>query len=258
VKKKKKSKRQKQFFTSELKRFRNVTEMKGEEIGEKGGVALGRELLAGVCPRMAKLDLSWNFLKFQGTAMLLDAFGRGAAAGITYLDLRANHIDERGIAGLRKAMDKGALPNMTHLDIRQNSFGDEGAKIVAHMVLSGVLGNLEVLRCDSCQIRDIGMGAMYKAFSAQSIKFLMPHLEYVSVKNNHPSSGLMKRMDLIPKHFSKLLLSRSLTAHPAPSLCALSFWPLSPPSLGANTTTPSDIVCVVESWSSVPATSTND
>jgi hypothetical protein len=198
---KKKSKRQRQFFTAELKRFRNVIEMRGEQIGEKGGVALGRELIAGVCPRMQKLDLSWNLLKFQGASTLFDAFARGAATGIIYLDLRANHIDERGVAGLKTAMEKGALPNMSSLDLRQNSFGDGGAKVLAHLILSGVLGNVEILRCDACQIRDTGISALYKAASAKSIVYLMPHLKYISVKNNHPSKKCMDHMDMIPKHF---------------------------------------------------------
>ena len=119
-KRKKKKGSRRQFFTVDLKLFRNVEEMKGDNIGERGGVALGRELITGVCPRLNKLDLSWNVMKYKGTAMLMDAFKRGAASGITWLDLRANHIDERGIGLLKVAMESGALPNMVHLDLRQN------------------------------------------------------------------------------------------------------------------------------------------
>ena len=90
---------------------------------------------------------------------------------------------------------------MSSLDLRQNSFGDGGAKVLAHLILSGVLGNVEILRCDACQIRDTGISALYKAASAKSIVYLMPHLKYISVKNNHPSKKCMDHMDMIPKHF---------------------------------------------------------
>ena len=43
-KRKKKKGSRRQFFTVDLKLFRNVEEMKGDKIGEKGGVALGREV----------------------------------------------------------------------------------------------------------------------------------------------------------------------------------------------------------------------
>lgn len=190
-----------QFFTVDLKRFRNVEVMKGDGIGEKGGTALGRELVAGVCPRLHKIDLGWNSLKFKGTQTLMDAFARGCASGVTWLDLRANHIDERGIQGFKVAMEKGALPNLVHLNLSQNSFGDAGAKIIAHMVLGELLQTIENIRLDSCQVRDLGLSALFKAFNAKSIFSLMPNLKLVSVKNNHPSTAIVKQFGIIPSHF---------------------------------------------------------
>ena len=202
VKKRKKKKKgsRRQFFTVDLKRFRNVEEMKGDGIGEKGGVALGREMVSGVCPRLTKLDLSYNGLKFKGTKSIFDAFSRGCGTGITALDLRCNSIDARGIQGFRSAMETGALPKMVHVDLRMNTFGDDGGKLIAHMVLSGVLGNLETIRLDSCQMRDAGMSAVFKAFNAKSIGFLMPKLKLASFKNNHPSTALVKQWGIIPPH----------------------------------------------------------
>jgi len=175
--------------------------MKGDKIGERGGRALGRDLMAGVCPRLKKIDLAWNVMKFNGTKMLIDAFAKGCGSKVTHLDLRANHIDARGISNLRAAIEKGALPSLTHLDLRQNSFGDEGAKIVAHMVLSGAFKKVEYLRVDSCQIRDGGMRALILAFSAKSMGELMPNVEFVSVKNNNPSVDLLRSTKILPTWF---------------------------------------------------------
>jgi len=196
--KKKKSKK-KSFFTVDLKRFRNVEEMKGEKIGERGGRALGRDLMAGVCPRLRKIDLAWNVMKFNGTQMLIDAFAKGCGTKVTWLDLRANHIDSRGIERLRMAMEKGALPNLNHLDLRQNSFGDEGGKILSHMTLAGAFVKVSYLRMDNCQIRDGGLRAIIMAMSSKSLKTdLMPDVDFVGIKNNHPSTALIKSFKLLP------------------------------------------------------------
>ena len=156
--------------------------------------------VSGVCPRLISLDLSYNGLKFKGTKSLFDAFARGCGSGITNLDLRCNSIDARGIQGFRAAMEAGALPKILNVDLRMNTFGDDGAKLIAHMVLSGVLGNIETIRLDSCQIRDPGLSALFKAFNAKSIGFLMPKLKFVSFKNNHPSSTMVKQWGIIPAH----------------------------------------------------------
>ena len=71
---------------------------------------------------------------------------------------------------------------------------------MAHLVLSGALAKLETVRVDSCQIRDLGMKALFNAINAQSIKYLMPHLKLFSMKNNHPTPELMRKCGIIPPH----------------------------------------------------------
>ena len=59
------------FFTVELRRFRNVTTMKGEKLGPTGAKQLVKELVAGACPRLASLDLAVSYTHLTLPTILL-------------------------------------------------------------------------------------------------------------------------------------------------------------------------------------------
>jgi len=132
------------WFDVDLRRFRNVSEIRGDRIGEKGGKELARSLRQGACPRLNTINLARNELKSRGTVALAEAFGKGAAPLVHTLVMRVNHISPEAFQELCGAMMKGGLAKLKHLDLRGNYLGDEGCKVF------GIVYTLQYSAMDGC------------------------------------------------------------------------------------------------------------
>ena len=149
------------WFDVDLRRFRNVSEIRGAKIGEKGGKELAKSLRQGACPRLHTIDLPHNELKNRGTIALAQSFGKGAAPLVHTLVLRVNHISPDAFHELCGAMMKGGLAKLKHLDLRGNYLGDEGCKAIAHLALADGLKAMEVLLLENNEIKGSGAAVRY-------------------------------------------------------------------------------------------------
>jgi hypothetical protein len=189
LEKKKKKLKALPFFDADLKRFRNVTVMKGERIGEKGGRELGRSLMQSVCSRMHTLDLSYCMVRVRGMSLIAEAFEKGYANEIVTLKLMANDLGAPAIEMLRKAF-KAGWNQLKVLDLRKNVMYNEGACVMAHVILGNELPNLEKLLMQSNNIGDIGATAMCKACTAEKIE--LPQIQEVNLRFNKPSPKTLR------------------------------------------------------------------
>jgi Ran GTPase-activating protein (RanGAP) involved in mRNA processing and transport len=198
------------LFTVDLRRFKNVETMKGERaIGRDGAVFLSFALSGGACPRLRHLNLGWNLIKKAGCDRLLDALDKlGAACLIELLDLRMNHLPGSCVAKLCRLLRRGpqgegppVLPKLEQLDLRQNVVGDEGGQALAHAALAGGLKTLRRLNVSANQMGDSGVRALHKAFSAEAVAELCPHIEGVNCRDNVLDPCTAKLFDPCPIFF---------------------------------------------------------
>lgn len=180
------------FFTVNLKRFKHTEEIKGEAIGDPGGVELARSLLTGACPRVKRLSLGWNRLTFAGVAALADAFVRGACSQLHLLDLRCNSINARSLLELLRVLEKGGLPELQDLILQGNVLGDDGAKALAHAMLKGTLQALRRLDVRQNGIRKAGVQAIWNVFTAPCFKRYCPKLQLLDLRRNDASGALTR------------------------------------------------------------------
>ncbi|KAJ8605951.1 hypothetical protein CTAYLR_010799 [Chrysophaeum taylorii] len=148
-------KKKRSVFAVEIRRFRNVERLAGENLGIVGARGLARELVGGACPMLAALDLGWNHIQLSGLAALAQAFRKKTPPKLRELDLRANHLPASAVDILVDALKEGGL-HLTRLDLRTNQLGDPGAFRVASHVLAGDLPGLTrlVLQHNKIQTQD--------------------------------------------------------------------------------------------------------
>lgn len=175
-----------------LKRFKHTEEIRGEAIGDHGGVELARSLLTGACPRVKRIYLGWNHIKYLGIAALADCFIRGACGQLQILDLRFNSIDTRSFQELLNTLEKGGLPELLDLILQGNIIGDEGAKAMAHAMLKGTLQALRVIDVRQNRIRNAGVQAIWNVFTSQCVKRYCPKLQMLDMRRNEASGALTR------------------------------------------------------------------
>ena len=185
------------FFTVELRRFRNVTVIKGEKLGPNGTKHLVKELVAGACPRLASLDLAWNRIKILGVNALADGFKRKCSPLLTTLDLRANFLTPSAIDALVSSLQLGGV-RLRVLDLRANLLACDGACRVASTALAGGFETLEDLCLQNNDIRSRGLFALYQAFTADAKHKLFPHIRIVTARYNKADPAVLRKLRPCP------------------------------------------------------------
>ncbi|TMW55025.1 hypothetical protein Poli38472_013787 [Pythium oligandrum] len=180
------------FFTVNLKRFKHVEEIRGEQIGDPGGVELARSLLTGACPRVKTIYLGWNQIKYSAITALCDCFFRGACGQLQLLDLRCNSIDAKSTASLISVFDQGGLPELVELILQGNNLGDEGAKALAHAMLRGTFKGLHRIDIRQNRIRNGGVLAIWNVFTADCKYRYCPKLELLDLRRNEAQGSLTR------------------------------------------------------------------
>uniref|UniRef100_K3WBI4 Uncharacterized protein n=1 Tax=Globisporangium ultimum (strain ATCC 200006 / CBS 805.95 / DAOM BR144) TaxID=431595 RepID=K3WBI4_GLOUD len=180
------------FFTVNLKRFKHIDEIRGEAIGDRGGVELARSLLTGACPRVKRIYLGWNRIKYPGIAALADCFIRGACGQLQILDLRCNTIDAKSFQEILSVLEKGGLPELLDLILQGNVIGDDGAKAMAHAMLKGTLLALRLIDVRQNKIRNAGVQAIWNVFTSQCFKRCCPKLQLLDMRRNDASGSLTR------------------------------------------------------------------
>ncbi|KAJ0402346.1 hypothetical protein ATCC90586_006542 [Pythium insidiosum] len=110
------------FFTVNLKRFKHVEEIRGESIGDRGGLQL--------------LDLRCNGVDAKSVSLLLAALDQGGLLELTELILLGNQIGDEGAKLLAHAMLRGTLKGLHTIDIRQNSIRNAGTLAIWNVFTS--------------------------------------------------------------------------------------------------------------------------
>jgi hypothetical protein len=189
------------LFTADLRRFKNVETMKGDNIGIEGCVFLALMLRQGCCPRLTSLNLGWNRIKKVGADRLFDMFGKqGGTILIEHLDLRMNHIPGQCVKKLCRYFRSGTtLMFLKVLDLRQNMIGDEGALALSHCVLGGHLKGLTRLYVNANQIADQGVLSLFRVFTGETV--FCPRIECVNVRDNLTKTETIRSMVPCPIFF---------------------------------------------------------
>lgn len=180
------------FFTVNLKRFKHADQIRGDGIGDHGGKELARSLLTGACPRVKRIYLGWNHIKYPGIAALADAFIRGACGQLQVLDLRCNCVDAKAFDQLITVFEKDGLPELVELVLQGNTLGDEGAKALAHALLKGTLKALQVIDVRQNRIRNAGALAIWNVFTAQTAHRYCPKLQLLDLRRNEAQGALTR------------------------------------------------------------------
>lgn len=180
------------FFTVNLKRFKHADQIRGEGIGDHGGKELARSLLTGACPRVKRIYLGWNHIKYPGIAAMADAFIRGACGQLQVLDLRCNCVDATAFDQLITVFEKDGLPELVELILQGNTLGDEGAKTLAHALLKGTLKPLQVIDVRQNRIRNAGALAIWNVFTAQTAHRYCPKLQLLDLRRNEAQGALTR------------------------------------------------------------------
>ncbi len=142
----------------------------GHNLGESGAAALGCSLAVGAFPRLAKLAVAFNDIRFKG----LDALGTGLATGcctnLAHLVLSGNNLGDQSMEALREALAKGktVTPALRRIDLESNEVGDDGAKALAHLVLADDGPCLETLKLGSNKVGDAGAQALAMAGASRA------------------------------------------------------------------------------------------
>lgn len=189
------------LFTVDLRRFKNVESMKGDNVGIEGCIFLALMLRQGCCPRLTSLNLGWNRIKKVGADRLFDMFGKqGGTILIEHLDLRMNHIPGQCIKKLCRYFRGGnTLMFLKVLDLRQNMIGDEGALALAHCLVNGHLSNISRLYVNANQITDKGILALFRVFTGETI--VCPQIECVNCRDNLTKVETIRNMTPCPIFF---------------------------------------------------------
>ncbi|DBA04404.1 TPA: hypothetical protein N0F65_010000, partial [Lagenidium giganteum] len=188
------------FFTANPKRFKHAETIRGESIGDQGGIELARSLLTGACPRVKHLSLGWNFIKYSGINALADSFVRGACTQLQLLDLRFNSIDGRGFELLILSLEKGGLPELLDISLQGNLLGDDGAKTLAHAMLRGALRGLRSIDIRQNRIRNAGVSAIWNVFTSECFRHYCPKLQRLDMRRNDAHGGLTRSFCPCPPH----------------------------------------------------------
>ncbi|KAG7395645.1 leucine Rich Repeat [Phytophthora boehmeriae] len=181
-----------QFFTVNLKRCKHVEELRGERIGDRGAKELARSLLTGACPRVRRIYLGWNLVKYPGIAALADCFTRGACTQLYELDLRCNNVDNKALISLLTALEKGAVPELVDISLQGNLLGDEGARSLAHAFFRGTLRELRNVDIRQNRIRNDGMQALWNVFTAPNFRRFCPKLQLLDMRRNDAHGALTR------------------------------------------------------------------
>lgn len=188
------------FFTVNLKRFKHVEEIRGEAIGNAGGVELARSLLTGACPRVKSIYLGWNHIKYSAVVSLADAFIRGACGQLRVLDLRFNGVDANAVTYLLAALDQGGAPELRELVLEGNLLGDDGARAFAHAMLRGTLKLLRVIDIRQNRIRNAGVLALWNVFTCENISRFCPKLMLLDMRRNDAQGAILRTLSPCPSY----------------------------------------------------------
>jgi Ran GTPase-activating protein (RanGAP) involved in mRNA processing and transport len=121
----------------------NALNLKGNQIGAEGAVALAQALSSDSCPRIASLSLEFNRLGPDGTIGLLRTLIEGlarqaAARAAKRMEReaargRGAHARPQVLTLNSFAIDKGdPAPALTALNLSSNGIGEAGARALAH------------------------------------------------------------------------------------------------------------------------------
>lgn len=155
-------------FEIDLLAFRNAVALKVRDVGERGALALGADLVRGACPRLELLDLTRCQIRARGLGRLLHGIRMANLFNLRRLILRGNGITARGVEYLVMSITNGALLDLRLLDLSENEVGDDGAKAIAHGLIKGCFKQLDELFLERNGIADEGFSAIVNAVNSTS------------------------------------------------------------------------------------------
>lgn len=184
-------KRMRVFDHPDMTKTRHVTELRCEEIGERGALTLAADFIRGACPLVEVLDMSRCQIQSRGLGRLLHGIRTANLMSLKQLVLRQNSITPRGLMYLQEAFLGGAFPALVELDLRENEWGDLGLEVLIDMMQRKCFYTTTHLRLQANGISDAGFSKLVRILqSTQGER--MPYIESINLEGN-PISGKVKR-----------------------------------------------------------------
>lgn len=190
-------------FTTDLAECRQVNVLRCYDIGEFGAIALGAEIIRGVCNHLTHLDLSMCGCKTRGFGKLMYGLRVGGLVTLHTLKLKHNQLTSKVLLQLQECFKAGTLDLLRVLDLGYNELGDEGARILSHMYCdkANYLAQIEQINLQGNGITDIGFVKLVKILV--NVKDVhAPQLEYLCLRNNHISGQIRAQYTPIPSYIS--------------------------------------------------------
>lgn len=184
-------KRMRVFNHPDMTKTRHVTELRCEEIGERGALTLAADFIRGACPLVEVLDMSRCQIQSRGLGRLLHGIRTANLMSLKKLVLRQNSITPKGLMYLQEGYIGGAFPALTELDLRENEWGDLGLEVIIDMIQRKLFYTTTHLRLQDNGISDVGFSKLIRILQSTRDE-RMPHIETINLENN-PISGKVKR-----------------------------------------------------------------
>ncbi len=162
----------------------------GHNLGEAGAAALGCALAVGAFPRLAKLAVAFNDIRFKGLDALAVGLSTGCCTSLAHLVLSGNNLGDQSMEALRAALAKGstATPGLRRIDLDSNEVGDDGAKALAHLVLADDGPRLDTLKLGSNKVGDAGAHALAMAGATRAT------IKIIVLRGNRVSPAQARRL----------------------------------------------------------------
>jgi hypothetical protein len=173
------------------------------DIGEFGAIALGAEIIRGVCNHLTHLDLGMCGVKTRGFGKLLYGLRVGGLVTLHTLKLKHNNLTSKALHMLTDCFKSGTLAQLRVLDLGYNELGDDGARTLSHMFCDKALylAQIEQINLQENGITDVGFAKLVKILV--NVKDThAPQLDYLCLRNNHISGQVRAQYTPIPSYIS--------------------------------------------------------
>lgn len=194
-------KRMRVFDHPDMTKTRHVTELRCEEIGERGALTLAADFIRGACPLVEMLDMSRCQIQSRGLGRLLHGIRTANLMSLKQLVLRQNSITPRGLMYLQEAFLGGAFPALLELDLRENEWGDLGLEVIIDMIQRKCFYTTTHLRFQANGISDVGFSKLMRILQSTQEE-RMPYIERINLEGNPISSKIKRQFRPLPPYIS--------------------------------------------------------
>jgi len=163
----------------------------GQGLGVGGAQALATGLEVKAFPRLTRLVLPGNDIRFIGCRAIARAISEGACQALTDLVLTNNNLGDSSAEELRVRLWEGekSAPALRRIDLSCNQISCQGAASLARLLLSPTASPIAVLRLSDNRVGDGGAAALAGAANGAGSQ-----LEQVVIRGNFVSCSMARKL----------------------------------------------------------------